>query len=332
MKRLIKNILPCFLSLAIWSVNDCVAQSLEDYNLVGKVKSVREYHYKTLDDCDYCEDLQKDSITLEFNSNGKIVKETEWNNSPFVRGSHKEVTTYKYNGNGKIVEERKEGYDGGVETTKYIRDAQGYIIREEEHIKSLNTNDIMISVEYRKNYSDGTAKEVSHYRCVGTDKILEYRNFCDENENITKSIDYKENNKISEVTYSKECEFYSTGKVAKDKKFINIGGVKRITASREFYSTGIAAKKTEFFNDGRVQKIKTWDEKGLKTSETCYMIDGNDNHKLDWKATYTYTYDSYGNWITQKITTVSNLIKIFPTDDGQRTDIDIYKRKITYYK
>ncbi len=297
MKRLIKNSLLCFLSLTIWSTNDCVAQNLKSYGLEGKVKSVREYHYKPLEDCDYCEDIQRDSTTLEFNVSGNIIKMTEWNNSHFVEGLHKDVTTYRYNGNGKIVEKRKESHNDIVTITKYIRDAQGYIVREEEYHRYFafkKMNEELSSIKYRKNNSNGTASETSLYHCSYTGKKLLSRSFFDENGYLTKTIHYSDNDETSEETYS-----------------------------REFYSTGIVAKEKEFFSDKEVKNIvrniTTWDEKGSITSDTRYIIDAKGNHKFWWKKTYSFTYDSYGNWITMKIIT---------NDDY----MDIYKRKITYYK
>lgn len=293
MKRLIKNSLLCFLSLTIWSTNDCVAQNLKSYGLEGKVKSVREYHYKPLEDCDYCEDIQRDSTILEFNLSGNIIKLTEWNNSHFVEGLHKDVTTYKYNGNGKIVEKRKESHNDIVTITKYIRDAQGYIIRVEEYDRYFafkKMNEILNRIEYRKNNSNGTVSEKSRYFCSFTGKELVSRSFFDEKGYLTKTINYSNNNETSEETYS-----------------------------REFYSTGIVAKEKEFFSDKGVKNITTWDEKGSITSDTRYIIDAKGNHKFWWKKTYSFAYDSYGNWITMKITT-----------NGEY--IDIYKRIITYYK
>lgn len=292
MRKLVDNSWLFFLSLIICDTNECVAQGLESYGLVGKVKTIVCYHYKPLEDCDYCEDLQRDSTITEFNSSGNIVKETEWNNSHFREDLHKEVTTYKYNENGKIVAETKVGYDGGIQTTKYIRDAQGYIIREEEYMEITafkKKNEILTSVKYRKNDSSGMTKEISHYSCVGIDKTLSQRDFIDENGYVKKTIYYFDDKTIEE------------------------------TYSREFYSTGRVAKSKVFFDDGGVKEITTWNEKGNKTSYTRYIIDGKGNRKLYSKAVYTYTYDSYGNWNSMKITTNDKYI-------------DIYKRKIRYYK
>ena len=52
MRKLVENSLLCFLSLVIFGTNDGVAQILlKDYDLIGKVKEMRQYHYIPLEDC-----------------------------------------------------------------------------------------------------------------------------------------------------------------------------------------------------------------------------------------------------------------------------------------
>ncbi len=289
MKRLIKNSLLCFVSLAIWSTNDCVAQRLKDYGLVGKVKSIREYHYEPLYDCDYCEELQCDSTVVYFDANGKELKNIFYTCS-FLESEKgkvfKEIKNYKYNTNGELEEMQETDAVGTVSYKKYIRDDRGYTIR----IEKQNSTRQIWSTEYLNRGEDGTLKESTVYDYFNSKRTLSRREFFDEKGFLTKRIDYDlEGNKRFEDTFI-----------------------------RERYSTGITAKRTIVSSGGNINKeVEIYNEKGLITSLTRYFKLGGFSC-----TTYTYTYDNHGNWVTQKI----------EKPRGEGKEIDIYKRKITYYK
>ena len=296
MKKLALYSLFFLFAFMFFSVNNGNAQDISKYCLVGNVKSIREYHYKPLDDCDYCEDLQSDSSFVQFSLNGNIIKEIYYNYYAYNE-FNKEVTTYKFNEKGKIVEKKKIGiFERYVETTKYIRDNQGYIIRKELYKKYLEDEykdiygegDVLQSVEYRNNNTDGTAKEISYYNCSNNGKTLHHKDCYGENGYLLKTIYYYDKTP-SEDTYS-----------------------------YDFYATGTIKQVTEVSFDRK--EVSTYNEKGLITTYVRHPKDNNRRVRTD---TYEYTYDSKGNWITMKYTE-----KII----GLKTEIDIYKRKITYYK
>lgn len=303
MKRVVKNNLLCLLMLTFWAVNNSAAQSLSTYDLTGKVKKMREYHYIPLDGCDYCENLQSDSTIVDFNENGMAIKKMRFFDSPFNREVVKYVYNYKYDGRGKIAEESSV-IESHLFVDRCFRDNQGYIIRiegysrytddyykeHEEVIRMVNVglgkettgNKLkLICVKYRQNWEDGVAKEISTYDCDGANKTFRKREIYDKNGWLLKIID----NNSSEDTYS-----------------------------YEFHANGNLAKQIAVWSNG-LKIISIFNEKGLITS-----YNSSNSIRVWSKNSYTYKYDSHGNWINCKV--IDSIIN----------NTDIYKREITYYE
>ena len=330
MRKLVENSLLCFLSLVIFGTNEGVAQILlKDYDLIGKVKEMRQYHYIPLEDCDYCEDLKNDSILATFDLNGKATKRIEWNTGTYSKGiknANKAILTYKYD-DGKISIIETNVDNDGFYKKQYIRDNRGYIVREETYLQRTD--------KWWHEYWWGT------YRVIyGGDeqKLLNAKDYVEGQ--IKKEIEKskKEDDGLVEVVYRKNND-NGTGKELSTYKCYGIDKTKtlckrvfcddngwyiktttyngdetsEITYSREFYTSGKVAKSTVIYSNGN-KEITTYNEKGLCTSLTKYYK----NEKVG-TVTYSYNYDNFGNWITKK------------TNENGRL-INIYKRKITYYK
>ena len=269
------------------AVNNSKAQELSDYYLIGNVKGIREYHYKPLSDCDYCEDL-KDSSIVEFNMNGKTIKEKIWKyplNTELINEHY-----YKYDWKGKLIEEKEIQKGLLSETTKYIRDNQGHTTSTEKYMwKYGEKDDKLVSREhwYQNFREDGKIKEVSIYSDE-INKTLKSRIYYNEKDLLEKYIVYK-NGKPYEDNYS--YTYHPNGKVS---------------------------KRTIILGDGR-KEICTYDKYGLRTGYCIYDKSGN----ILMSQSYDYKYDNSGNWIYVKTTT---------THDTGFKMIDIYRRKISYYK
>lgn len=263
--KIIKNGFLCLLAFVSFCANDSTAQTLSDYDLVGKVKRLCEYHYNLLDGCDYCEELQCDSTRVDFNVNGKAIKRTFFTCS-FLESEKGQVFTdtynYKWNANGKIIEMERKGLDNGIVYTKYIRDDKGYAIRIEDYFKKQ-----LIHVYYRKNWEDGTVKETSSYNYWSSEKKLEERYFFNEKGMLIKTVYYS-----------------NDGQAYRDEQY-----------KYEYHTNGNISKCTKIDSRGG-KYITIYNEKGL-TSTYTYYSDG----KVYESKTYTYKYDTYGNWINLKI-------------------------------
>lgn len=285
MKKLALYSLFCLFASAFFAVNNSKAQDLSDYYLIGNVKRITEYHYLPLRDCDYCEDL-RDSTIVEFNINGNVVMEKRW--SYILKSELIYEYYYKYDWNGKLIEEKKNEIGNIIETTKYIRDNQGYISHTEKYMGSRWEKDRLVSKEYRyRNFrEDGSIKEVSIYSDE-INKTLKRRMYYNEKDLLEKYIVY-ENGKPSEDNYS--YTYHPNGKVS---------------------------KKNIILSDGR-KEIYTYDKYGLRTGYSIYDKSGN----ILLSESYDYKYDNRGNWVYLKVV----------TNDAPVKTIDIYRRKITYYK
>ncbi|MBO7478383.1 MAG: hypothetical protein J6U04_10675 [Salinivirgaceae bacterium] len=331
MKKLAFHNSFCLFALMFFAVNNSNAQNLSAYNLVGKVKEMRQYHYVPLEDCDYCEDLKNDSTLISFDSEGKELKQIEWNTGTYRKGIDnfiKAVKKYKYDAAGKVSTIEINVDDDGFYTQKYFRDTRGYIIRIETYLR--RTDEWWHQYWWRIYVALSGGDEQN---------LLRAKDYT-ENE-IKKEIEKskKEDDGLVEIVYRKNndngtgkdistygCYGIDKTKTIRERKFCDDNGwtlksvsyydgkeTSNITYSREFYATGTLSKSTAIFSDGR-KEMTTYNEKGLCTLLTEYY-----ENKKTGTTTYTYTYDNFGNWITMKI-----------TKNGKITDI--YKRKISYYK
>lgn len=294
MNKLIKEVFLCLLALVLFCANDGTAQTLSGYDLVGKVKRFRLYHYTPLDDCDYCEEIQCDSTLVEFNVNGKVVREIFYTCS-FLKSEEGKVLTekcnYKYNSKGKLVEKDITEAWGDNYKEKIIRDDRGFIIRiEKYYINTKESSQELRSIEYRKNSEDGTIQETSNYKYYNSKKTLCWRDYYDETGFLTKTIYYDlEGNEKSEETFS-----------------------------RERYPSGITSKRTALLSNG-LKEVVLLNEKGLVTTCTKYREDGT----IYSTEKYTYKYDNFGNWIYKK--KVTKVLTFKET-------VDIIKCIISYYR
>ncbi|HNW98398.1 MAG TPA: GYF domain-containing protein [Bacteroidales bacterium] len=331
------------------SLND-----LEDYDLNGKVKSLKISSYAANGNFNECQ--KNDMIysdLLIFNKQGNIVEKYEYNRD----GSLFDKYIYKYNTQGKKTEEnRYDSNDILFNTIKYKYDINNNLIEEveNEHLKNKNSVDITLrdfrhnSKNYIINYSSFYSKDT--YKYDNKNNRIEERSYTSDTATITlitykydengNEIEYNYNSSLgsNKVTFKyddngNKIEASFNNDVIRDGKYkytykyddngneieeceFKLNGSFSSKRTFEYDDNGNKIEEIKYNADGSIstKEISKYDNENNLTEETVY----NSDNSVNEKNTFKIEYDKNNNY-TKKIS----------FENGK--PIDYYEREIEYY-
>jgi len=236
---------------------------LHDYNLKGKVKSVRETSYKAIDRFG---EIQKGDIIDEFslfsnyyvlyNNRGNILTEIEYD----LDGSIDNKSTYSYDKNNRVLEIIWLNNDGSQDRWISKYDEHGYLVEDKWY-----EDDGSLYLKYQYvNDNNGNILSTSCYAADGTLKSKFIKKY-DQKNNL---LEHKEYNSLGEIILEQQNRYDKSGN--------------RI---EKIY------KRSDFYN----MSLSSYDDKNNVIEEIDYSSDG----KVKEKRTYSYEYDKKNNWTTK---------------------------------
>ncbi len=265
--------------------------SLEEYNLKGRVSSIREFSYTAQEKNGKIQKLNPNSTMLYiFNNNGNILDFVVYNDDSnsvvYAKGAIVHKYTYKYNNKQNLIMEISKHPNSGFSNSvkKYKYDNQGNLLEMSE----FDSDNGLIEKDIYKYDWNSNLKEKTEY---------------DSNEVLKQKHIYKyddKGNKIEELVYDSDMNldrniFYRYDKEGNiiSKTSINSSGIS--TASEKYDSNGNKIELISCDPDGRLA-IKYNFEYNLNGDEIVFK---NYIAMTNYHQTYfsKYEYDKYGNWI-----------------------------------
>ncbi len=238
--------------------------SLQQINMVGKVKLVKETDHSVLPrPGEPKEDSIQSVITFRFNEQGN---DEEWI-SYYPDGSERVKRTFSYDEKGNDKEQIMYS-DDGIDHTVYLYDGNGNMIE----VKTYYVDDMLGDTVV-------TSKSVYLYDSKGN--VIDEKNYNDWNllEDRKSSVYDDKGNVIEEGLYGATYERYLGKYTFKyDDRGNNTEGI-------TYDPSGILLGRSVF----------SYDEKNNQVEWHSYSPDGS----LNGHSSTSYTYDNTGNWIRQ---------------------------------